>query len=138
MLLGYEFKEIDEAKEKAKEEEERLKKEREERYAVPLALSNDFTPLEVEEAITLFEEVDADGSGAIDSEELRTIMLKMGEEARPMIIYIYVYRPNAMLMRAPLHDAQLWPPFCSLFARFARPLFFFCVLHRSRTTSSRP
>ena len=134
MLLGYEFKEIDEAKEKAKEEEERLKKEREERYAVPLALSNDFTPLEVEEAITLFEEVDADGSGAIDSEELRTIMLKMGEEARPMIIYICIYRPDAMLVRAPLHvtthSSQLRPPFCSLFAYF--PGF------RSRTTSSRP
>ena len=107
MLLGYEFKEIDEAKEKAKEEEERLKKEREERYAVPLALSNDFTPLEVEEAITLFEEVDADGSGAIDSEELRTIMLKMGEEARPMIIIYVSPERRAHASAAACHDAQL-------------------------------
>ena len=131
MLLGYEFKEIDEAKEKAKEEEERLKKEREERYAVPLALSNDFTPLEVEEAITLFEEVDADGSGAIDSEELRTIMLKMGEEARPSSDYIdrtpcSCERRCMSRRTAP----QLRPPLCSLFAYF--PGF------RSRTTSSRP
>ena len=47
MLLGYEFSAIDKAREAAKEEEERLKREREETYAVPLALANDFTPLEV-------------------------------------------------------------------------------------------
>jgi hypothetical protein len=50
------------------------------RYVVPVHLETEFTPQQVEDLSYLFEEFDADQSGAIDQKELKNIFDKLGEE----------------------------------------------------------
>ena len=74
MLAGWKWEDAP-----TKEDLEKRLVTEEQKYAVPQDLENDFTPAEVEEVSVLFEELDLDGSGSIDIEELRVVFDKMEE-----------------------------------------------------------
>ena len=52
----------------------------EEKYKVPAVVEAEFTSQEVESTIALFQEIDEDGSGSIDVDELGLLFDKMEEE----------------------------------------------------------